>query len=210
MAIETTYFVNTTVAADNVTEVYAWLQSNAAEYFDSFAISDDGSTISCYIGELEALTISPGVNAGFTTTLINGTQKKTNAGTAATVICTKAVKTASGLAFGANNNVPCFFIAKAASGETLFVLGQGAALSVNFDWYAVVPTKDTAFTLCTNNQYSIGAKENTMLSPLACVNGTGYAPNLYSAPFNQYKGTEGIINLNGKQYYTNGYIALAD
>lgn len=220
MAIKTTYFVNTTVAADNAAEVYAWLQENATEYFDSFAISDDGLKISCFIGELEAVNIS-GFGDGttsqalkFVTTLNNGTTCNASAPSASpSWYINKAIKTSNGIAFclilNENAYKPWFFITKAASGETAFVFGSNTTVNTSQKVYAVIPTKDSIFT-SFSVYYDITTDNYTSIANVVCPSGVGYLPNVYRMVSSQYRGTEGIISLNGKKYYTNGYLALAE
>lgn len=53
MAIEKTYFTDY-----DLTKIYAWLTANATGYFDSINISEDKLKITCYVGELDAFTIT--------------------------------------------------------------------------------------------------------------------------------------------------------
>lgn len=53
MAIEKTYFTDY-----DLTPIYTWLSANTAEYFDNVTISEDGKIITCYVGELDAFTIT--------------------------------------------------------------------------------------------------------------------------------------------------------
>lgn len=214
MSISTTYFVNTTVAADNAAEVYAWLQKNATEYFDSFAISEDSTTVSCFIGALEAVTFGPFGAAGFAATvaLPNGETKTAKINSASAIqYMRKAVKTSNGIAFQIDSALtnPFFFVTKAANGETAIVFSSTEYMSTNtVKQYAVIPTKDNAFS-AFQVYYDISANDYTSLAPIVCPGGTGYLPHIFRAVFNQYRGTEGVITLCGKQYYTNGYLMLA-
>lgn len=212
MAIKTTYFVNTTVVADNAAEVYAWLQGNATEYFDSFAISEDGLTISCFIGELEAVTFTFSESAAviFTVTLPNGTTSTHKGNTTTDRYIKKAVKTSCGIVFQIMDYVPFAIITKSANGETATVHNKSHAVSSGSTHIcAVIPTMDTAFA-GFNVYHDIAANNYTSIANVVCPSGVGYLPNLYRMVFNQYRGTEGIISLNGKKYYTNGYLALAE
>lgn len=210
MAIKTTYFVNTTVAADNAAEVYAWLQENATEYFDSFAISEDGLTVSCFIGELEAVTFA--FNSSemfqFIVTLPNGTTSKHSA-TNSDKFITKAVKTSNGIVFQLEDYIPFMIITKSANGETATVHNNTYNISTTNKIYAAIPTKDSAFA-SFSVYYDIAVNDYTSITNVVCPSGAGYLPNLYRMVFSQYRGTEGIISLNGKKYYTNGYLALAE
>lgn len=51
---------------------------------------------------------------------------------------------------------------------------------------------------------------NTSLVPLVIEESDEYCPYLFQIAFNQYKGLVGKLTLNGKEYFSNGYFALAD
>lgn len=53
MAIEKTYFTDY-----DLTPIHTWLSANATDYFSSVTISEDKLKITCYVGELDAFTIT--------------------------------------------------------------------------------------------------------------------------------------------------------
>jgi hypothetical protein len=50
----------------------------------------------------------------------------------------------------------------------------------------------------------------TSLAPIVNAKALTYADGLYLQVFSQYPGVEGIITINGKQYYTDGVLALEE
>lgn len=210
MSISTTYFVNTTVAADNAAEVYTWLQKYASEYFDSFAISEDGLTISCFIGALEAAQIYGfGGYCYLKVFLPNGATSTFKSGSAEAFI-TKAVKTSGGIVLLCDDKSksPFVFFTKSASGDTAIVFASASSVSSSQKIYAVIPPKEAEFKSFYVH-YDVATNDYTSLAPIVCPGGTGYLPQIFRAVYNQYQSTEGIITLCGKQYYTNGYLMLA-
>lgn len=64
MAIEKTYFINADTEG-----TYNWLEANAANYFDSFELSEDKSSVTCFIGELDAFKIAYAENSRISFTI---------------------------------------------------------------------------------------------------------------------------------------------
>jgi hypothetical protein len=50
----------------------------------------------------------------------------------------------------------------------------------------------------------------TVLAPVVNAKALTYADGLYLQVFSQYPGVEGVITINGKQYYTDGVLALEE
>lgn len=50
----------------------------------------------------------------------------------------------------------------------------------------------------------------TVLAPIVVSGTTDYCPNLFVMVNSQYYGTEGIIDIDGVKYLSNGYYILKD
>lgn len=139
MAIEKTYFTDY-----DLTKIYAWFTANATGYFDSIDISEDKLKITCYVGELDAFTItSTAETAGtlkFTFKAENGySVTVTSAGdtTVSYSYIRRLTKTNCGIAIALRayvrpftgydglwgNGADGIFITKDNSGNTAFVWG---------------------------------------------------------------------------------------
>lgn len=215
MAIVKTAFTSITQAA-NAPEVLAWLQANATAYFDTIEADANGN-IRCKIGNYTAILI--GMDGGNTKTtffLANGNYIY-NQNITADSFFTSAIKTTKGIRL-VSNQPDLFgdiFISKSDIGGTCL-----ATFSYGVDNYSYgylfadflhstdfyVPYRSNATDVKSHFTHS---SPNTSLTHIT-FNGGFYAPDLYIVTFSQYAQTPCNFSINGKNYTTDGVIALAD
>lgn len=215
MAITKTIFTGTTAAA-NGAEVLAFLQANAADYFDTITSPSNGM-IKCLVGTTEALVLGTGSDQ------INGQIKLAN-GAYKTIIFIDSVfvrgyATSNGLLLiqqTVSYGTVSLFITKNSQGNACVVsmlkenerkpykyvsadIVNGAAIT---QWSST----NTMSEACDVLSKSAAA---TGLCPFVFDSGD-YTPGLFVATFSQYVGTECEFSLNGVEYVTDGAIALKD
>jgi hypothetical protein len=231
MAIVKTTFTGQTLAAQK-SELLAYLQENAADYFDTIE-ADSSGNISCYVGETVALLIGMDGTTTRQVTLANGQNIHTTSGEtgggntmhAARFRYAKKTKktangillaTASGKVSGGDAGYTFLFITKNELGDTC-ILGTLAAGNYQTPcYYFGADIKNDAYIY---NYISDVSWENrsqlsrsapaTSLTP-AIFSGGHYAPKAYLATFNQYALTECDISINGKSYASDGVMVLED
>lgn len=213
MAIVKTVFTATTIAA-NEPEVLAFLQANAAGYFDSFTDAD--GVISCMVGSVAALALSFNNTDKTTISLTNGTTAtvymasnnerfiagyKTDYGvllegsTGATYMITKS---------NANSTAIVACLKNLNNAYSVFV----GDVSNNSAWY----TPNTGNTVLLSRQkYTINyAASLTTLTPLPLGDGGTYAPNLLVSCFTENGAITSVKRLvvNDVEYVYDGAFAL--
>lgn len=215
MAINKTYFTGSTSGA-NYTEVLAWLQANAADYFDE--ITGDGTCINCNIASVTALKLD--FTSGgylFTITTNNGKyiQEYKDWNYKHFV---SAQKTDSGIFMFADATTN-IFIAKANSGSVFFA-GVRSVDSTAFAVYMCDFSNSAKITqgLSTETSnfganpvyFGVYSASMTSITPVVSDGGT-YCDNLFYVPFTQYAGQSNItIDIDGTKYVYNGIFALKE
>ena len=228
MAIIKTMFTGQTLAAQK-SELLAYLQENAADYFDTIE-ADSSGNISCYVGETVALLIGMDGTTTRQVTLANGRNIHTSSGdpsggnTMHTAIFRYAKKTtngillatASGKILGGDAGYTFLFITKNELGDTC-VLGTLAAGNYQTPCYyfgADIKNDATIYNYIANVTWEDRVQlsrsaPGTALTP-AIFSGGHYAPKVYIATFNQYSLAECDINISGKSYASDGVCMLSD
>lgn len=217
----TTYFTKD----NNLSNLKSWFEANATEYFDSFTLAEDGSSLTLTKSGIDMITLETTGVAGKTVTfkLIDGTKKSITLASASSTILyvNRITKTNCGIAIAfsitgsAGNDIPIIYISKTSSGYTgitfithVTITGSSANICT-FD-----ETSLGSFNLSAADgakKFGVEQKELTTLCPL--VSGgksTEYLPNVYLTPSSQYVGTQCKFSLDGAEYLYNGYIALKD
>lgn len=222
MAIVKTTFTGQTLVAQRP-ELLAYLQENAADYFDAIE-ADSSGNISCYVGETVALLI--GMDGGTTArkvTLANNNAIQAYSGSYANpnaALWQYAKKTANGVllvsvSLGSLYGKVIFFITKNENGETC-IMGAVTHGDRNSNprsyFFADIKNDTTIFTPLLNvADFSTLSRSMTTTSLTPVVfNGGHYAPKLYIATFNQFALTECDINISGKSYASDGVCMLSD
>lgn len=227
MAIVKTQFRNDDLALQ-APEVLAWLQANATEYFDSITYDNDNSKIVCEIGTTKALEIFFTGSTAFTAYLSNGVSFSGLRGSPPGLFLTGVICN-NGLCLNYYNNTPTADRAKyndiiitkdnngdvtfisyhqersAATSGMHFVSGTFTKYSFN-DWFGEATTTDTT----TSGKYMGTQAALSSLIPVVDKTYPIYTPNCYRMYYNQYFGTEGQFTIDGTNYYTTGFVAIAD
>ena len=221
MAIVKTTFDS---GSSNLSQVAAWLQENATDYFDEITLAN--SIITCTKDSHTALEISDTSASRYTF--------YTSSGQSLAVVSYDrplfGVSTSKGLfirSVGLPNssyyNMDDIFITKTDSGELAFVMIAMVAETSNSStrFYAFAfdaPSITYYFTSGTSpSPYYIPKyltffdDYKTAMSNVVCKNTDSYTPDVYRLTHSQYSyDTTGVITLDGKDYFTNGCFALAD
>lgn len=221
MAIVKTTFTGQTLAAQK-SELLAYLQENAADYFDTIE-ADASGNISCYVGETVALLIGMDGTTARKVTLANNNAIQAYSGSYANpnaVLWLYAKKTANGVLLvsaplTSGYGKVIFFITKNENGDTCIVgaVSHGDKSSNPRSYFfADIKNDTTIFTPLLNvADFSTLSRSMTTTSLTPVVfNGGHYAPKLYIATFNQFALTECDINISGKSYASDGVCMLSD
>lgn len=228
MAIVKTTFTGQSLAAQ-ASELLAYLQENAADFFDSIT-ADASGNISCYVGETVALLIGMDGTTTRQVTLANGQNIHTTSGGTAggttmhAALFRYAKKTANGVLLatavgkiqGADVGDTFFFITKNELGDTCIIgtLAAGAYQTPCYYFGADIKNDATIYNYISNVAWANRAQLSrsapvTALTP-AIFSGGHYAPKAYIATFNQFSLTECDVNINGKSYASDGVCMLSD
>jgi hypothetical protein len=228
MAIEKTTF--SVVDATNKTQLAAWLQENASDYIDEVVI--DGEKLYCKKGGNNVLRVAYDASGSAQYkqyfTLYN------KVGSAVTILSTEppsiAVKTSKGIflrAFAWENtsNINLyndFFISKTPDGNlaiAAIILCYVNNSNLNhrmcvydFDSSPSIPVIYSGGSSNATNVYpliSVEMQETSFIN-IPFANANSHCSDIYQLPYNQYYGQIGKLNDGSKDYFTNGYLALAD
>lgn len=218
MAIETTRFTQ----ANNMSQIANWLNENAVpEYFDE--VTFDDSTITCSMGDTAYYKINFYNNV--ITHFIKG--KGTPSETSFTAYQMNdlhfdyAVKTSGGIMLHTTHNSCEMVITKTDSDGVAFIFTDRAVFKTYYysggNYYPQIRMlsveKSSAYSqFPTTSQQNHGEMKTAKTVPAPIVIGmTGdYCPNCFHLPSNQPLGEECEFQLNGVNYYSNGYIALKE
>lgn len=219
MAIVKTTFAS---GSSNLSQVAAWLQANATDYFDEISFS--GTAIICKKDGHDAFVISSIGSSRYRIYTSNGNDVTFRGGDVLF-----GISTSKGLfmrSVGLDN--PTYygytdvFITKTDSGNLSFIVsGIDSGAQDNARFYATdfnAPSID--FWVDSNGasgshyipKYLTRLNaDKTSLANIVCKNTDSYTPDVYQMVFSQYSDdTTGIITLDGKKYFINGCFALAD
>jgi len=208
MAIEKTYFTQTTAAA-NLPEVYEWLAANSTGYFDSVTMSDDSTTITCTIGERAVLTIILNSNNSSytelkTTSCVGLTYDLREGNNYTTYYALYAKATSNGLMVRYTAG-PALFITKTNNGDTFI------ATVADYQSTSRIIFIDTALMTSTTTTSFVPITASYMGFVPVCTAVGSYTPNLYIAPFTQYTSSlESDIRADEADYVAYGVMCLKD
>lgn len=221
MAIVKTTFDS---GSSNLSQVAAWLQANATDYFDEITLAN--SIITCTKDGHTALEIRDTSNSRYTF--------YTSSGQSLAVVSYGpplfGVSTSKGLfirSVGLPNssyyNMDDIFITKTDSGELAFVMialiaetsnssAQFYAFAFNapsITYYLISGTSPEPYYIPKHLTFFDDYK--TAMSNVVCKNTDSYTPDVYRLTHSQYSyDTTSKITLGGKDYFINGCLALAD
>lgn len=220
MAITKTTFAS---GSSNLSQVAAWLQANATDYFDDISLS--GSTITCTKDGHTAFAMTSTRTTRYRIYTSNGNN---------VTFCGDnvlfGISTSKGLfmrSVGLSNpsyyNYTDVFISKTDSGKLSFIVSGIDAgtdnnyarfYALDFDAQIITPWVDSngapAPYYIPKYITRLGA-DKTSIANVVCKNTESYTPSVYQMVFSQYSyDTIGIISIGGKDYFTNGCFLLAD
>lgn len=238
MAIEKHFFTTSSTSA-NVSEVITWLTENASEYFDTidnkFGTEDGNTSIftmrtnnGSYVG------VDPTTTGSHTLVKVKSANATSEIALNAPYTNNNpyiayAVKTSYGIALIGLANQLRIFMTKSNLGTTaVYVMAKSYVSStssesmqfvafdtVNGNSYQKTPSIHSS--LDTANKINQGyyqwqndtASDLTVLAPFVFKGGT-YAEHMFVTPFSQYPKIICKINVNGKNYFYDGYVALEE
>ena len=228
MAIVKTIFTGQTVGTQ-APELLTYLQTNAADYFDTIEADANGN-ISCYVGSALALFFGMDGTSTRKVSLANGVYVETalaanDSNTARTVLINYAKKTTNGIMI-VTNNTKCLgsgtgpivlIITKDESGDTVIIgriqTGTSGGNYITM-FSANIKNDATMFKPITNSSLSgLGSfSHQADISAFTCVgcSSAHYVPKAFFTTFNQFAQTACDLSLNGKSYASDGYFALMD
>ena len=200
MAIEKTAFTSAT-GVEMATEIAAWLTVNASEFFDSIEVNDQSTHVYGLIDGVRAIDIDTGGSGTSSVSIKNG---KSVGGGFYSTGWLYGIKTSKGIAvYHTGKN--CIIVTKSNEGTI--------SVAIRFsNTYACADFDKSSDLIKFNHPTYFDSKwrysSKTVLTPVVNANALTYADGLYLQVFPQYPNVDGIISINGKQYYTDGTFAL--
>lgn len=221
MAITTYNITDTTVT--HLETLKGVLETNAADYFTSFVLSEDKLTLKCMDGDDPIITfvinstngklVSATLSGDNATQLFNVNTNNTN------YFC-KIAKTSKGVALKTkltNKEQPySIFITKSNKGKTAVYIDTDAfnVTATNLyraGWCATSEsTSMSKVTSCTASGAKPLEHSFITLSYVPCSGIEDYCPDLFITPTSPYSGVEAQLVYNGETYLYNGAVALRD
>lgn len=219
MAIVKTTFDS---GSSNISQVSAWLQANATDYFDDISLS--GTTITCTKDSHTAFVMTSTSSSRYKIYTSNG-----NNVTFRGDDVLFGISTSKGLfmrSVGLEN--PSYyaytdvFITKTDSGNLSFIVsGIDSGSQDNARFYAT-DFNALSIDFWVDSNGASGSHyipkyltrlnaDKTSIANVVCKNTDSYTPDVYQMVYSQYSyDTTGIITLDGNEYFINGCFALAD
>jgi hypothetical protein len=203
MAIEKTVFTNSG-GVNLANEIAAWLTANASDFFDEIEVyTNDEPIVYCGIDGGMAIKINVNVRDKAAVRIKSGSLRTINS---TSYEWRYGVKTSKGIAVY-NTDGFCIMATKSNEGTVSVALNEGTKYScADYD----NSTKFVTFNFPTVVDNTFVKSGMTVLAPVVNAKASTYADGLYLQVFSQYPGVEGIITINGKQYYTDGVLALEE
>lgn len=220
MAIVKTTFDS---GSSNLSQVAAWLQANATDYFDDISFS--GTAITCTKDSHTAFVMTSTSSSRYKIYTSNGNNVTFRGDDVLFGISTSKglFMRSVGLSNQSYYNYTDVFISKTDSGNLSFIVSgidAGAQdnyarfYALDFDAQSITPWVDSngspAPYYIPKYITRLGA-DKTSIANVVCKNTESYTPSVYQMVFSQYSyDTTGVITLDGKEYFINGCLALAD
>lgn len=217
MAIERTYIGGSSTAAAAAAKLSTYLNENAVPtYFDRVELNSD--TVSCYVGDVRLLRCIMYINITG-----NGVTISTESGTTYTDTVDKsgadfeyAYKCNKGISFTLGLNFPFLLtITKDNNGNTTIIYGDGNYFtdpdnSKSSSQRIYVVNKDCQNIVSKSFFCRNDAERLTVLCPLPVGDTTNYTPDAFLMPYTQYTVANGIIDVDGCKYLSNGLWCVRD
>lgn len=225
MAITKTTFDS---GSSNLSQVAAWLQANATDYFDEISFSG-GTAIICEKDGHTAFVIGNNNNTRYRMYISNGANVTLFGNEVLFGISTSKGLLLRSLYTWNANSYSDIIITKTDSDNLAFVAAgvgkpsDGASsyasayyYAIDFDSITLTPWIVTSPAMpsrqwAQNQITKFYQADKTSLANIVCKNTDSYTPDVYQMVFSQYSDdTTGIITLDRKEYFINGCFALAD
>lgn len=219
MAIVKTTFDS---GSSNLSQVAAWLQANATDYFDEITLSD--TTITCTKDGHTAFVMNNSDTERYRIYTANAKNVTFRGGDVLFGISTSKGLFMRSVGIG-NSTYYAYtdvFITKTDSGNLSFIVsGIDSGAQDNARFYATdfnAPSID----FWVDSDGASGSHyipkyltrlnaDKTSIANVVCKNTDSYTPDVYQMVYSQYSyDTTGIITLDGNEYFINGCFALAD
>lgn len=201
--IEKTVFTSAT-GEEMASEIAAWLTANASEFFDRIeTITDNGIHVYGFIDDVRAVDINTGNSGAGSVSIKNG---KYVAGNFWGTGWLYGIKTSKGIAVYHSGHY-CIMVTKSNEGTvSLATKDTSIYACADFD----KSSDFIKFNPPTKVSSSWVQSGKTVLAPVVNANALTYADGIYLQVFSQYPNVDGIFTINGKQYYTDGVLALEE
>ena len=206
--IKTLITGNTT--AQRAAEVLSYLQTYAADYFDSIEKDQSYDDISCYIDDVEVLRLPYGSNQGLKIGLTNGTYLVSGS---SEVQFTTAYRSPNGIMLKGNTGRIVVISKNEIRHTVLCTVAHMESESSGTAGYRFADVVDgvgitTPFGV-SSSYYGTIAHSASLTALVPAVFDSGhYSEGLCVTPYSEYAGTGGIFTINGTQYAYDGAIAL--
>ena len=206
MAVNKTIFTADRTAQKS--EILAWLQANATDYFDE--IAENSGNIECSLENGAKLTFV----FDETSVLYKVDSKTGNShpiyGSAALKYTKAGIVTSKGLMIvGANSSTSdnILIISKTNNEKTAISMLAASSSGSNRYFSFIDLDGDSDWSRIGNN-LTVFSAPITSLSPVCFACGT-YCEHVFLTPFTQFENTC-IMQINGKKYAYGGYLALEE
>lgn len=236
MAIEKHWF-NVSDPVSNANDVIAWLTENATEYFDTFEkkFGDVSNTSAIRMntnsGAYVSINVdtSPGHSCVDVKLNKNSMKDYVSSPYSFEKYISYAIKTSYGIALiGLSNNLRVFITKSnlgatavyamcksykdSTSSESMQFIAGDLENSLSFQKTPSIHSSRETANLINQGYYvwqNNGTSDLTVLAPFV-FKSNSYAEHMFITPFSQYPKTICQINLNGKNYFYDGYVALEE
>lgn len=218
MAISKYVFTGTSITAQ-ASEMLAWLQANATDFFDTISMASN--IITCSKDSTNALVLGfDGSAKNATLTLENGSSiyvdGKSN-------LWEYAIKTSNCILLKSkSNSAPSSFqtylyITKSNNNSLIIAVTGYCSNSGHFycgdifnssEWDDVFGSASQLYNPSSYRTYWGITSSLTTLTPICITSAGTYAPDIYIMRFCEYPQTEGRMTIGGVDYFSTGYLAL--
>lgn len=209
MAINKTIFTADRTAQKS--EILAWLQANATNYFDSIETDTDGN-ISCRLENGAELLFMFDTSAAICK-ITSKTQQSAsifssssgNAYTRTGIVTSNGIMLISNAGSSSLENI--MIISKTNNGSTaILTFHRALSSSNNQQNYFIDLDNDSE---CLTKNFQIISVPATSLAPVCFASGN-YCEHVFMTLFSQFTNSSCIMQINGKKYAYGGYLALEE
>lgn len=206
MAINKTIFTADRTAQKS--EILAWLQANATDYFDQ--IAENSGNIECSLENGAKLTVvfddtsvlyKVDSKTGVSHSIYGSTLKYTKAG----VVTSKGIMIVGALSASSDNIIIISKTGENSTAVSCYIKSSSSSSALINYFIDLGNDADWLGNSSNSLRYSVPA---TSLSPVCFSCGT-YCEHVFLTPFTQFENTC-IMQLNGKKYAYGGYLALEE